>query len=211
MIKVLIADDHNLIIDGIKTTLFDVSGISIVAEANDGFGVLKALEKNNVDIVLMDINMPKMDGLECTKAISRQYPHIKIIALSQYNESRFIKRMIHNGASGYLLKDALKQDLIEAIQKVFDGGQYFSKGLTTNKDELLAKKQSNYAELPTLSEREFEILILICNEYSSPEIAKKIEISFSTVEKHRANLMFKSGTKNTAGLVRWAVENNLAD
>jgi DNA-binding NarL/FixJ family response regulator len=211
MIKILIADDHNLMIDGIKTTLSDIADMQIVAGANNGLEVLKILEHTKVDVVLMDINMPLMDGLDCTKTISQQYPDIKVIALSQYNESRFIKRMVINGASGYLLKDAQKEELVKAIRTVFAGEQYYGRNLVSDPTRINNRRQSNYDNLPELSERELEILTLICSELSCPEIAEKINLSFSTVEKHRANLMMKSGSKNTAGLVRWALENNLVN
>lgn len=126
MINVLIADDHQLLIDGIKTTLQDVPEIQITAEAKDGFQVLKILEsQDDIDVILMDINMPKLDGLDCTRQVSKKYPNIKVIALSQYDEKRFVKRMIKNGASGYLLKDSDKDILIKAIQKVHAGEKYF--------------------------------------------------------------------------------------
>jgi len=198
-------------IDGIKTTLSDTADMQIVAFANNGLEVLKILKQTKVDIVLMDINMPFMDGLDCTKAISQQYPEVKVIALSQYNESRFIKRMMHNGASGYLLKDAQKEDLVKAIRTVFAGEHYYGKNLVSDPTRINNNRQSKYDELPMLSERELEILNLICSELSCPEIAEKINLSFSTVEKHRANLIMKSGSKNTAGLVRWALENKLVD
>lgn len=208
MISVLVADDHGLMIDGIKTALADTSDIQIVAEANNGLEVIKILKDQKIDVVLMDINMPYMDGLECTKEITRQFPNVKTIALTQYNESRFVKKMLRYGASGYLLKDTLRDELREAIRSVYNGNQYFSDNID-NRNILLNEAPQINNELPILTDRELEVLSLICNEFSGPEIALKINVSFGTVEKHRANLMIKSGSKNTAGLVRWALENNL--
>lgn len=209
MIKLLIADDHHLLIDGIKTTLAGVEDIQIVGEATDGYLVLRFLESNpDVDVILMDINMPKLDGLDCTKKVVKLYPNIKIIALSQYDEKRFVKQMVKNGASGYLLKDSGKDTLVEAIQKVYSGEKYFSSQLSMSLVNQELKIENTKSLFPKLTEREIEILNLICHEHSSQEIADKLFISFHTVESHRANLMLKAGAKNTAGLVRWAVEND---
>lgn len=207
MIKVLIADDHQLLIDGIKTTLSDETDIVIAGEANNGQQVIKFLQSNEADVILMDINMPHMDGLDCTKIVSKDFPAVKIIALSQYAEKRFVKRMVKYGATGYLLKDSGKEEILDAIKTVHNGERYFCKKLSINfmQDELQMEKTKNL--FPKLTTRETEVLKLICDEFSSQEIAERLFISFYTVENHRANLMAKAGAKNTAGLVRWAVEN----
>jgi DNA-binding NarL/FixJ family response regulator len=212
MIKVMIADDHPLMIGGIKTTLADSPEVEIVADASNGYEVIRQLEEGKeVDVILMDINMPKLDGLDTTKKVSKAFPQVKIIALSQYSEKRFVKRMLKYGADGYLLKDSSRDDLIEAIQKVHAGEKYFSPRLSVSLVNQELKLENTSSLFPKLTERELEILNLICKEHSSQEIADKLFISFHTVESHRANLMHKSGTKNTAGLVRWAVENDFVD
>ena len=213
MINILIADDHQLLIDGIKAALADSEDISIVGEANNGYQVLEKLDAGlPVNIVLMDINMPKMDGLNATKLVHKKHPGVKVIALSQYDEKRFVKQMVKNGASGYLLKDSSKEILEEAIRTVESGEKYYCDRLSVRliNQELKIEDEHN-ALFPKLSERELEILRLIGNELSSQEIADKLFISFHTVESHRANLMSKAGVKNTAGLIRWATENDLLD
>lgn len=212
MINILIADDHQLLIDGIKTALRDISDFNISAEANNGFQVIEKLDSGiPADVILMDINMPKLDGLECTRLVHKKYPAVKILALSQYDEKRFVKRMVRNGAVGYLLKDSGKDMLEKAIRAVHAGGTYFSDKLSMSIVRQELKMEDTKSLFPKLTERELEILNLIGKELSSQEIADKLFISFHTVETHRANLMNKAGVKNTAGLVRWATENDLLD
>lgn len=212
MINILIADDHQLLIDGIISTLDDIDDFNIVDGANNGYQVLEKLEAGTeVDVILMDINMPKLDGLGCTKMVRKKFPDVKVIALSQYDEKRFVKMMVKNGASGYLLKDADKDILEKAIRKVHAGGQYFCSRLPLILINQELRDENTRSLFPKLTDREIEVLNLICKEYSSQEIAGKLFISFHTVESHRANLIYKAGAKNTAGLVRWAVENDFLD
>lgn len=212
MINILIADDHQLMIDGIKTTLAGIEDFNIVAEAYNGFQVLEKLDSGlAVDIILMDINMPKLDGLGCTKTVRTNYPGIRIIALTQYDERRLVKQMVKNGASGYLLKDTSKDILVKAIRLVYGGEQYFCEKLFIRSINQELKNEDTKSIFPTLSDRETEILKLIGRELNSQEIADKLFISLHTVENHRANLINKAGVKNTAGLVRWATENDFLD
>jgi DNA-binding NarL/FixJ family response regulator len=209
MINILIADDHQLMIDGIKSTLKDISDFNVVSEVPDGYQVIRALETGlKVDVILMDINMPKMDGLDCTKIVSKKFPQTKILVLSQFGEKRFVKQMMKNGAMGYLLKDSDKDVLETAIRKVHSGEKYFSERLSMSLVSQELKSENTKSLFPKLTSREIDVLNLICKEFSSQEIADKLFVSFHTVEGHRANLLAKSGAKNTAGLVRWAVEND---
>jgi DNA-binding NarL/FixJ family response regulator len=212
MINILIADDHQLLIDGIKAALAGIEDLNIAAEVYNGYQVLEKLDSGlPVDIILMDINMPKLDGLSCTKMVHKKYPEIKIIALSQYDEKRFVKQMVKNGASGYLLKDSGKDILVKAIRTVHGGESYFCERLSLRLINQELKMEDTRSLFPKLTEREIEILRLIGRELSSQEIADKLFISFHTVESHRANLMSKAGVKNTAGLIRWATENDFLD
>jgi len=159
----------------------------------------------------MDINMPKLDGLACTKLVHKKYPDIKIIALSQYDEKRFVKQMIKNGASGYILKDSAKETLVKAIRTVHGGEFYFCERLSLRLINMELKNEDSSSLFPNLTDRELAVLKLIGQEFSSQEISEKLFISFHTVENHRANLMDKAGVKNTAGLIRWATKNDFLD
>jgi len=212
MIKIMIADDHQLLIDGIRSALANIADFAFIGEALNGYQVLEQLEAGlKPDIILMDINMPKLDGLDCTKQVSRKYPDIWIIALSQFDEKRFVKRMLKNGASGYLLKDASKEEIEKAIRTVAGGEKYFSSKLSLRLIEQELKEENISGLFPKLTSREKEVLGLICEGLSSQQISEKLFISFHTVESHRANLMQKAGVNKTAGLVKWAVENDFIE
>jgi len=212
MINILIADDHQLLIDGIKAALNGIEDFNIAAEVNNGYQVLEKLDSGtSVDVILMDINMPKLDGLNATKMVHKKYPDVRVLALSQYDEKRFVKQMVKNGASGYLLKDSSRDVLEKAIRTVFNGEKYFCERLMMQLVNQELKMENTRSLFPDLTDRELEVLRLIGKEFSSQEIADKLFISFHTVESHRANLMSKAGVKNTAGLIRWATENDFLD
>ena len=207
MIRLIITDDHPVIRNGIRTILEEVDDIRIVAEVNDGLELLDTLETREADIILMDINMPNLNGLEATKKVKEKYPDVKIITFSQYDEKRFIKQALKSGASGYMLKNTPADEFLEAIRMVHQGGIYLSKELPNVFAEK-GKPRSNYL-FPDLTAREIDVLKLICQEKNTQEIADTLFISYNTVETHRGNLLLKVGVKNTAGLVKWAVENEI--
>jgi DNA-binding NarL/FixJ family response regulator len=210
MITIMIVDDHQFMIDGIKGALSSIDDFRVIAEALDGYQVIEKLEAGICpDVILMDINMPKLDGLECTRQITKKHPECKVIALSQFDEKRFVKRMVKNGAMGYLLKDAGKEKLETAIRSVAAGNTYFGEKLSMSLIRQELKDENTSSLFPRLTSREKEVLDLICKGLTSQEVSDKLYISFHTVESHRANLMQKAGVNNTAGLVRWAVENDL--
>jgi DNA-binding NarL/FixJ family response regulator len=210
MITIMIVDDHQLMIDGIKGALSSIEDFKVIGEALDGYQVLEKLEAGLCpDVILMDINMPKLDGLECTRQLTKKHPDCKVIALSQFDEKRFVKRMVKNGALGYLLKDAGKEKLEAAIRTVASGDSYFGEKLSLRLIRQELKDENTSKLFPKLTSREKEVLDLICKGLTSQEVSDRLYISFHTVESHRANLMQKAGVNNTAGLVRWAVENDL--
>ncbi len=213
MIRLLLTDDHTVVTEGIKLLLHDLPDMHIVAEARNGQQALDILAKEHIDVVMMDIEMPVMDGIKCTEFITRRFPEVKVIAISIYTDYPHVQSMIKAGAKGYLLKNCGKQELEQCIRKVHGGGTFFSDDLT---DVLLAgmqgkfvKKEGSSSFLPTLSRREKEILKLIVDEATTAEIAEKLFISVGTVETHRHNMMNKLGVRNTAGLVRVAITHNL--
>jgi two-component system, NarL family, nitrate/nitrite response regulator NarL len=213
MIKIIIVDDHQMFIDGIKSLLLSQENIAVVGSAHNGDEVLKLLTNKKADIVLMDINMPQMDGVEATKRIQQQFPKTKVLMLTMYDTKNYIERLVLAGASGYILKNTGKTELMNAIETIYSGKTFFGKEVTARVMEGLQKKtrESNDFFGIELTEREIEVIKYIAQEYTSTEIAKKLTISPYTVETHRKNLINKLGVRNTAGLVKYAMQNGLAD
>ena len=207
MIRLIITDDHPVIRDGIKTVLANNKEIVLAGCAADGAELLELLETKKADVILMDINMPGINGIEATKLVKKKYPDIKVISFSQYDEKRFIKQMLKNGANGYLLKNSSASEMVNAIKITHSGGMYLSEDLPNVFGEK-PKRRSNYL-FPNLTGREIDVLKEICQEKNTTEIAETLFLSPNTVETHRANLLLKVGVKNTAGLVKWAIENEI--
>lgn len=206
MIRLVIADDHPIIINGVAALLKQDDEIDLVKEVYDGLQLLDFLKENKVDVVLLDINMPEINGVDACRLIKDKYPDTRVLAFSQYNEKRFVKRLLKSGANGYLLKNSPASELIAAIKMVHQGGMYLSKELPNIFYENKSQAQTDNL-FPDISQRELDVLKLICEELNTQEIADRLFISKHTVETHRANLLLKVGVKNTAGLVKWAVEN----
>jgi len=210
MIKIIIADDHQMFIDGIKSLLVNEKGIKLVGEALNGKEVLLLLDKEKADIVLLDVNMPEMDGIEATKQIRQRYPLVKILMLTMYNNQEFVFGLMNAGASGYILKNTGKAELLEAIKSVNEGKTFYSKEVTeTILQNFTKKPEEQRVEAAHLTEREKDVLKLIAQEYNTQEIAAKLFISTNTVETHRKNLLSKLQAKNIAGLVKFAIQTGL--
>lgn len=213
MIRLLLTDDHTVVTEGIKLLLNDVNDIQCVAEARNGEQALQQLAALPIDVALMDIEMPVMDGIKCTENMARQFPNVKVVAISIYADYPHVQSMIKAGAKGYLLKNCGKQELEQCIRKVHAGGTFFSDDLTetllAGMQGKLVRKEGTSQFLPTLSRREKEILKLIIDEATTAEIAERLFISIGTVETHRHNMMNKLGVRNTAGLVRVALTHDL--
>lgn len=210
-LNLIIADDHTMFLQGIISLIEHESSIKIIGKAVNGIEVLNILKTQSVDMVILDISMPEMDGIELSKILKKEHPFIKIIIVSTHSNAKIISRLIRIGVNGYLLKNAEKAELLEAIYTVADGKNYFSKDV---EDQYLSNNQKiekQISNLTELSSREKEILVLIAHEYNTAEIAEKTFISLNTVNTHRRNLLSKLNAKNTAGLVKYAVENGLVD
>ena len=213
IIKILIADDHQMFIDGIKALLESNKAFSIVGEANNGNQVIEKLETTEVDIILMDVNMPELDGIEATKKIIKAYPKVKVLMLTMFNTRDYIEKVLKAGAHGYILKNTGKEELQEAILKIMNGESFFSKEVTEKIMQGLQKKKEaqNDPMFIELTDREKEVLIWIVEELTTQEIADKLFISHHTVETHRKNLISKLNVKNTAGLVKFAIQHGIVN
>ncbi|MGD8428532.1 MAG: response regulator transcription factor [Balneolaceae bacterium] len=210
-IKILLADDHKIIRDGIKSMLDGKNDFKIVAEADNGKKVLELCRSVPVDLIIMDINMPELNGIELTKLVKEQFPDIQVLTLTMMNQDKHIRQMIKVGASGYILKSSGSEELEKAIRTIMKGEHYFSKDATKVIMKDLVESGGKHKSLGSeeLTDRELEILGLICQELTNKEIADKLFISVRTVDAHRRNLLQKTGARNTAGLVKYALQNNL--
>lgn len=214
MITVFIVDDHKMVIDGIQLMLDSVENISVVGSALDAENGIEQLKVMRPDVLLLDVNLPGMNGVDMCKIINVELPETKIIALSMHKESSIIKLMLQNGAKGYVLKNAGQDEVVQAIKSVYSGKTYLDSTVNEIVIQSLqsgSKSSESSSPFPTLSRREKEILRLILEEYTTQEIADKLFISFGTVETHRRNMLVKTGARNTAGLVRISMEYNLLD
>ncbi|RPD48968.1 MULTISPECIES: response regulator transcription factor [Chitinophagaceae] len=214
VIKVAIADDHKIFRKGVVLSLRPFTNIRFVLEADNGEELLNNLPASIPDVVLMDLRMPVKDGIETTKQLSKQYPQIHVIVLSMYEDERFVYHLMENGAHGYLLKNAEPQEIRKAIMDVHEKGYYlnnFVNRILLKRAHAKQKTAPSLSQEITLSDKEQEVLKLICMEYTAQEIAQKMEISPRTVEAIKDRLMVRFGSKNTAGLVFFAVKNNLVD
>ena len=213
-VRLFLVDDHKMIREGLKNFLSDQEGFEIVGEAENGIDCLNQLENLEVDIVLSDLNMPEMDGLELIKKIKETRPELKVIALTMMGESQHIKQMLAEGAVGYLLKDCSEEELTSAINTVHQGGTYYSPEVTNiilnNIRKIKPLKSKVVTDMP-LTDREKEVLHLILKEYSNKEIADSLFVSVRTVDAHKRNLLDKTGSKNVAGLVLYAIDRQLFD
>lgn len=217
MIHVLIADDHKMFVDGIDSILKNEEDITVVDRCYDGPSIFKVLDQHPIDVILLDVNLPGMNGIEVAERLVKSHPQIKILALSMYNEESFVSEILRKGAMGYILKNTGRTELVDGIRTVMTGTSYFSKDVTQTIMKSLMKSRKGESEkkkshfIPKLSRREKEVLKLIVSEHTTQEIADKIHISQKTVESHRANLLSKLNARNSAGLVRIAMENNLLE
>jgi len=203
-IKVILVDDHKLFRNGLKFILGEIEGIEVIAEASNGKEFLELLKYFSPDLILMDISMPEMNGVEACKIALEENPNLKILILSMFGEDAYYNTMIELGVKGFILKDTDNSELRTAIQTILNGNSYFSQ-------ELLLKIIRNKNSTPAikLSRRESEILALICKGLSTIQISDQLHISHRTVERHRASLLSKTESSNSISLAIYAIKNNL--
>lgn len=197
--KIFIVDDHYMVIEGIRSLLQNVDCIEWAGHATNAASCLAFLRRQTPDVILMDINLPDKNGIDLCKEVKDLYPQIRVLGLSTFSQHSFIEKIIANGASGYLLKNATQEELVEGIQAVIAGKQYLSF------DAVQAMKKPDWPEgIPLITRREKEVLVLIAEGLTNAEIAEKIFVSSTTVDSHRKNLLAKFEAKNTASLIKMA-------
>lgn len=208
----MIVDDHTLFRNGLKLLINETPNLKIGSEASNGKEFLEKISQERPDIVLLDISMPEMDGIEAAEAALTQYPDLPIITLSMYGEEDYYFKMVSLGVKGFLLKNSDIAEVISAIETVCDGGSYFSQELLFNLvSSLKSSGESIAPSARDISDREKEILLLICKGLSNQEIGDQLFISKRTVDKHRANILSKTSCKNTANLVVYAIKNKIVE
>lgn len=213
-IRVIITDDHQMFTEGMISLLEAEAWIKVCGTAQNGRALMELLEYEDADLILMDIHMPEMDGIEATQKLLKEKPDIKVLMLTMSGEPKLIEQLIKAGAHGYILKNTGKSELLTAIKTLLDGSTYYSQQVSNIYMESLRKPKakmpdSNTAEVIPLTKREKEVLKLITREHTTAEIAEKLFISQNTVESHRKNLLSKLQIRNSAGLARYAVESGL--
>ena len=218
MIRIALVDDHSLFRRGLKVLFSSRPDFEVVADAGSGGEFLAMLPSARPDVVFMDYDMPEMNGAETAERALAEYPDLKVITLSMFGDSAYYSRMMSSGAKGFLLKDSEFDEVVEAVETVYSGGTYFSASLLESLSHSIRSAASGVdlaadavAESDRLSDREVEILVAICQGFSTQEIADRLFISKRTVDKHRANILEKSGCKNTASLVVYAIRHGLVE
>jgi DNA-binding NarL/FixJ family response regulator len=211
-IRIVLADDHEIFRDGFAVLLKKQNEILLVGEASDGKELLRVTEKLEPDVILTDIKMPVMDGIEATRILSERFPHIYVIALSMFNDDNLVLDMMEAGARGYLLKNAHKNEIIEAIKTVHNHEMYYCKQTSNKLIHLLAKSNSGLTKQslrPKFTAKETEVILLICREFSNTDISTKLCLSIRTIEGYRKKIQEKMKVKNTAGIVVYAIKNGI--
>ena len=210
MIRIALVDDHSLFRRGLKMLLSSRTDFEVVAEASSGEEFLEMMDSVRPDVVFMDYSMGGISGAETTERALERMPELKVISLTMFGDNAYYSRMATSGAKGFLLKDSEFDEVVEAVRTVCDGGTYFSALLLESLSQSL-RSVEGIDERDMLSEREIEVVVGICQGLSTQEIADKYFISKRTVDKHRANILEKSGCKNTASLVVYAIKNGLVE
>lgn len=208
-IRVVIADDHEIFRKGLKNVLSRLKYIDLVGEAVNGDEVIDIVKKKNIDIILMDIEMPEMNGIEATRRILSIKPDVKVVALTMFNDEQYIQDMLDAGAKGFLLKSITKQILDKAIRTIAEGNNYYSDELFSFFTKKIAGESSSKNIELNLTKREKEILQMICEGLNNEEIADRLSISERTVIGHKSNLLSKTNCRSTPSLISYSIKNHL--
>jgi DNA-binding NarL/FixJ family response regulator len=211
IIRVLIADDHQMFLDGLKALLKREKNIHVIGEVSNGTQALEFIKKNTPDLLITDISMPGMSGVELTREVKHRYPEVKVLVLTMYNDKEIVGEILMSEAEGYILKNTGRQELSNAINRIIDNSTYYSNEVLNIMMTRMKKQKSIEKNTALLTPREIEIIKLIMEELSSEEIADKLFISKRTVDTHRKNIIQKTNTKTLVGLLKFAIENNLAE
>jgi len=209
--KIAITDDHEMILKGIDALLENQPDIMMVGKYVNGKQTIQALKQAQPDVLLLDINLPDINGIDLCKIILKSHPNLKIIGLSNFDETAFVKRMLKNGAHGYLLKNTNTEELVEAIQTVLNGGQYIQKDIQNKLFNRSIGHENKKSLKIKLTQREKDVLHCIYEELTTQQTAKKLFISPKTVETHRMNIMSKLNAKNSVGIIKKALLLQLID
>lgn len=201
VVKILIVDDHPLVVEGLKSLLATEENIQVAGTASNAFDAIAFLKNNQIDIAFLDINLPDINGIDLCKKIKEQFPTVKSLALSTFGERAYVSRMIQNGACGFLLKSSSREDIVEAIRQVQAGGYFINVSFEQNSTFGISPKT-----IPFLTRREKEVLQLIAEGMTNPQIAEKLFVSVTTINTHRANLLMKFDANNTASLIKISAE-----
>jgi DNA-binding NarL/FixJ family response regulator len=210
-IKIILVDDHQMFREGLKFVLKQIPEFEIIGEASNGQEYLKLLQQSMPDVVLMDIGMPVMDGVEATEKTSEQFPDIHVIALSMFSDQEYYHKMVAAGVKGFLIKEAGMDELEKAIKSVYSGNAYFSQELLRNIIVNISNPKVTSKDPFQLTKREEEVLKMICRGLTTKEISDMLFISQKTVEGHKTNLLSKTNCKNTINLMLYAFKNKLVD
>jgi len=212
MIRLLLADDHQVLLDGLQLLLKNEADMQVVAVAKNGKQALDVLKKSEVDVALLDINLPVLNGIETCRRIKKDFPRVAVLALTSYDKGAFIQQMLKAGAAGYVLKNAAADEIVQAIRTVHAGETYLSPSVSTTLLNTL-RNQADAQEdfIPQLTRREQQVLQLIAAEQTTKEIAEQLHLSQNTIETHRRNLLSKLNVRNVAGLIKVALQRGLID
>ena len=210
-LRIIIVDDHEFFRSGVKMVINKLKYAKVVAEASNGKEFLEVIKDKEADIILMDIEMPIMNGIEATEKALEEYPDLKVVALTMFNDEEYIDRMVDAGASGFLLKNISKEILDQALQSIASGNTYYSPELWEYFSKKISQEKKAGEMEQQFTKREMEVLTLICDGLSNKEIADKLFISERTVVGHKSNLLAKTNTKSTIGLLSYAIKNKLVE